>query len=331
MKMISIIVPVYNVVQYLDQCVSSLVHQSYSAIEILLIDDGSSDGSAEICDEWSKKDSRVRVFHTENRGVAHARNIGLTHAKGNYIGFVDSDDWVDIDMYETMMAKLISAQAEVCGSGFVHEYESRSVYPLKAEIEQIMTRDTAVERIFDNTRFKLLDVGVWDKLFSRDVLGALRFREDIAIGEDMLFFWQAMKRVKTFVYVPLFKYHYRMRIGSAMNSSISEKKITLIIAIKEIMASVAEENVHIRKILEERYCDCMITVARDMVLLDKERYKKDIVHMQQYIRKKLFSILCYPSFSRRMRLGAIYFCLPYWLCVSMSDMIKPKTKHDGNK
>ena len=111
MKIISIIVPVYNVVQYLDQCVSSLVHQSYSAIEILLIDDGSSDGSAEICDEWSKKDSRVRVFHTENRGVAHARNIGLTHAKGNYIGFVDSDDWVDIDMYETMMVKLISAQA----------------------------------------------------------------------------------------------------------------------------------------------------------------------------------------------------------------------------
>ena len=104
--MITIIVPVFNVEQYLPKCVDSIINQTYSNLEILLIDDGSQDRCGEICDEYAKKDSRIQVFHTKNRGLSVARNLGLQEAKGEYIGFVDSDDWIEPDMYEVLLSKM---------------------------------------------------------------------------------------------------------------------------------------------------------------------------------------------------------------------------------
>ena len=101
--MISVIVPVYNVEKYLKTCLDSIIAQTESDLEILLIDDGSSDDSGKICDEYSIKDQRIRVFHTDNRGVSAARNLGLLESKGDYIGFVDSDDWIEPTMYEEII------------------------------------------------------------------------------------------------------------------------------------------------------------------------------------------------------------------------------------
>jgi len=115
--LVSIIVPVYGVEGYLDTCLTSLVNQMYRNLEILLIDDGSPDRCPELCDAWAKKDPRIRVFHTENRGVSHARNVGLDQATGDYIGFVDSDDWVDPDMYEVMVDAMLKGNADVHGGG----------------------------------------------------------------------------------------------------------------------------------------------------------------------------------------------------------------------
>lgn len=325
--LLSIIVPVYNVEQYLEQCILSLVHQSYRSIEILLIDDGSSDGSSAICDEWAKKDQRIHVFHTENHGVSHARNVGLEQARGDYIGFVDSDDWIDPDMYEIMMKKIVAAQAEICGGGYVHEFGSHSTYPLKMEKEQELSRDTVLVSVFGRAQPKLLECGVWDKVFSRKILHDLRFREDVTHAEDMLFFWQAMKNVKKFIYLPLFKYHYRMRIGSAVNSGISEKTVTAMIVMEEMMASVAGENTTVKRAIEDMYSERMVSAVRSMMILNPERYKRDIINKQQYVRKNILSILRNSNFAWRIRLGAIYFCLPYSLCVAMRSMIKKGTDH----
>lgn len=105
-KKISIIVPIYKVEQFIDKCIDSIVNQSYNNLEIILIDDGSPDRCPEICDEWAKKDSRIKVIHKENGGAASARNAGLEIATGDYIGFVDSDDWIDKDMYEFLIKQL---------------------------------------------------------------------------------------------------------------------------------------------------------------------------------------------------------------------------------
>ncbi len=104
--LVSVIVPVYNVEKYLEECVNSLTSQTYSNLEILLIDDGSTDGSGNICDSLAKEDARIRVFHLQNGGVSNARNFGIENAKGEYLSFVDSDDWVDLDMYEKMVQKI---------------------------------------------------------------------------------------------------------------------------------------------------------------------------------------------------------------------------------
>ena len=115
--MISVIVPVYKVEPYLRQCVDSILGQTYRDIEVLLIDDGSPDRCGEICEEYAGKDARVRVFHTENNGLSSARNLGLREAKGEYIGFVDSDDWIDPDMYEILLRRIEESgtNVSVCG------------------------------------------------------------------------------------------------------------------------------------------------------------------------------------------------------------------------
>lgn len=107
--MISIIVPVYNVELYIHQCIDSIISQTYRDIEILLIDDGSTDKCGNICDEYARIDPRIRVFHTQNKGLSAARNLGLREAKGDYIGFVDSDDWIEPNMFEVLLQQLISA------------------------------------------------------------------------------------------------------------------------------------------------------------------------------------------------------------------------------
>ncbi len=116
--MISIIVPVYKDEPYLRQCVDSILNQTYRDIEVLLIDDGSPDRCGEICDEFAKKDQRIRVFHTENKGLSAARNLGLREAKGEYIGFVDSDDWIEPDMYEVLLKRMQETGADISVCSF---------------------------------------------------------------------------------------------------------------------------------------------------------------------------------------------------------------------
>ena len=110
---ISIIIPVYNVEKYLDRCIDSIINQSLKDIEIILVDDGSPDNCPQLCDEWAKKDSRIKVIHKENAGLGMARNTGMQHATGEYIAFIDSDDYVDLDMYAKLLEKAELHNADI--------------------------------------------------------------------------------------------------------------------------------------------------------------------------------------------------------------------------
>lgn len=130
--LISIIVPVYNVAEYLPQCLDSLVAQTYENIEIIAVDDGSTDGSGTILDEYAARDARVRPVHIENDGVSNARNVGLSLVRGEFVGFVDSDDWVDTDMYARLAAALTDDIDVTCG-GYVLETDAGQEYDLLVE------------------------------------------------------------------------------------------------------------------------------------------------------------------------------------------------------
>lgn len=201
--LISVIVPVYNVQDYLDKCIESLVNQSYKNMEIILIDDGSSDNSPLICSEWADKDKRIKLFHQENQGVSSARNYGISEAKGEYAAFVDSDDWLDYDTLEITADTAISNNADIVCFGFQFEYSDgkSSMIPIKEFLSE--NDDVLKSYILDNVRTE-----VWGKLYRKDLISDIRFDAQIKYAEDYLFNYYAMKKCRKLISKNLCKYHY---------------------------------------------------------------------------------------------------------------------------
>ena len=166
--LISIVVPVYNVKQFLTKCLNSIISQTYSNLEIIVVDDGSTDGSATICDDYAKKDKRISVIHKENGGLASARNAGIDVAKGTYIGFVDSDDYIEPYMYEKLLQAILkySCNIAVCGINYVFD-DGEVIAKANTEPEQFFEFPWAIEEM--NT-FRLFDMGAWSKLYKRELL-----------------------------------------------------------------------------------------------------------------------------------------------------------------
>ncbi len=209
--MLSIIVPVYKVEPYIRQCVDSIIAQTYRDLEILLIDDGSPDRCGEICDEYAEKDNRVRVFHTENRGLSAARNLGICEASGEYIAFVDSDDWIEPDMYETLLENLEATKAEICCCGSVIEYKDGSRNALPAA--SVFSSNEAVRAVVIGR----LSSSAWDKIFSKDLFSHIRFPEG-HVFEDIRTLYRLYLESKRITVVPRAFYHYRQRSGSIMQN-----------------------------------------------------------------------------------------------------------------
>lgn len=148
--MISVIIPVYNVESYLKRCLDSVINQSYQDLEIILIDDGSTDNSSKICDEYASNDPRVIVIHKQNAGQAAARNDGINIAKGEYIAFVDSDDWIELDMYELLMQAIIDTKADIVASGLNMVYQNRVLNLNPNSVSRISyTKEEALDSLLD--------------------------------------------------------------------------------------------------------------------------------------------------------------------------------------
>ena len=177
--MISIIVPVYNTEQYLHSCIDSILTQTYTDFELLLIDDGSTDLSGAICDKYAWKDSRVRVFHQKNGGVSSARNLGLDNAKGEWVTFVDSDDAIINIPFVSYDEDLVIFPHKVLskdGTEYLCKLEN-SVFDNKSKVRNFV-KDNSTTSVFKT---------LWSKLYKRDLIGNLRFDESIKIGEDQVF------------------------------------------------------------------------------------------------------------------------------------------------
>lgn len=224
---ISVIVPVYKAENYLHRCVDSLLAQTFQDFEILLIDDGSPDRSGEICDEYAKKDKRVRVFHKENGGVSSARNLGLDNARGEWICFVDSDDWVEEEMFATICSFIQSKeQIDILFWGFQYDYSQ--VYEgkkrkTKKELQYVYC-DT-VESILGNCYWlekKELFGWTWNKLFRREIIQSkkVRFDPTVSLHEDHLFTLDYVRYVKNLMVMSYYPYHYRIVNGSLMHRFI---------------------------------------------------------------------------------------------------------------
>ena len=222
--LISIIVPVYNAERFLPACIDSILSQKNPDFELILVDDGSTDHSGDICEEYSTKDHRIIVIHKQNGGVCSARNCGLKVAQGEWIAFVDADDLVDAD-YLSM--EQIPSDTDVVFKSFyfISEYHhTHSFFPIP-EFSAMSNRDDII-RYYIHHRNNAL----WDKIIRRRLIGANRFDENLRVGEDFLFFLSLFRNVKSVAFSPLGCYRYVMRAGSAITGFDRNQRVKFLLS-----------------------------------------------------------------------------------------------------
>lgn len=227
--MISIIIPIYNASKYLNQCLQSIINQSYKNFEVLLIDDGSTDNSKMICKKYLNKDKRFHYLYKHNEGVSSARNLGLEHAKGEYIIFVDSDDYCDTNMLNEIV-KQMDKNTLIC-FGYYQKFKNKNI--------SMSINNCNNKELTKNIYTYIIDsesIGgyLWNKVFSTEIIKRhnIRFKNNVHFLEDMLFVIEYIKFINQVKYINLPLYYYRMRINSVSSDLFSKKNLSMLDALK---------------------------------------------------------------------------------------------------
>ncbi len=246
--LVSILLPVYNVEQYLPQCIESILNQTYTNLQVVLIDDGSKDSSLQICQSYAEKDSRVEVYKQENQGVATTRNHLLEKVNGDYVLFVDSDDWIELDMVEYLLSQAVGNKADIVTCSMVTNDTAVSLNGKKYEVwEQNKT-------VLEFLKHTILNGSLWNKLVRASIMEGIKFEKTISYGEDALFTWEILKNIKTLVFTDRQLYHYRINEYSLSHESWTpDKKGTGHIVWKTITQDTSELFPQYLKIANARY------------------------------------------------------------------------------
>ena len=223
---VSIIIPVYNAEKTLERCVDSILSQDFRDLELLLIDDGSRDGSPDICDRYAERDSRVRVFHKENGGVSRARNLGLSEAGGRYIQFVDSDDWIAHDATAELFSAAESQDCDMVICDFYRVVGKRVQQKGSIDEETAFSRQVYAEYMMENPADFYYGV-LWNKLFRRDIIDRyeLRMNEEVSWCEDFMFVLDYLVHAENFFAVQKPLYYYVKTKGSLVSQGMSLARV----------------------------------------------------------------------------------------------------------
>lgn len=218
--LVSVIVPVYNVEKYLDKCIKSIVNQTYENIEIILVDDGSPDSSSEICDFWAKKDGRIKVIHKTNGGLSSARNAGIELATGDFLVFIDSDDYPEPDMIEFLHNLVTSGDYDVARCGCYIE-------DLIGNASSVLGNGETLAPTYDELIIDLMNGGhlsgvVWNKIYRRSAIGDIRFDTADGCSEDIMYNYRVFSKTSRVVFCDEPKYHYAVRNDSIINNEFTE-------------------------------------------------------------------------------------------------------------
>ncbi|WP_338587253.1 glycosyltransferase [Clostridium baratii] len=263
--LISIIVPVYNVEKYLDKCINSIINQTYKNLEIILINDGSKDNSGEKCECWAQKDNRIKVIHKKNGGLSDARNVGIDNAKGRYISFIDSDDFIDYNMIEILIDNIKKNNCEISVCGYYKTYTDRDEVVDNSKDIIVMDNIEAIDKMNEVGYF---DVSAWGKVFKADLIKKYKFPIG-KLSEDWFIMYKVFFEANKIVYNPEAKYHYVQRSGgiSKNNPKINYDSIE---AAKECLNFIEKKCPNIKENAIIRYCIANIGVYNSCILYDKE-------------------------------------------------------------
>lgn len=257
---ISIIIPAYNIENYLGTTLDSVLAQTYRNIEIIVVNDGSIDGTGAVIDGYATRDSRIKAIHKENGGVTSARLRGVAEATGEWIGFVDGDDFIEPQMYEHLLKNAVRYNADISHCGYQMVFPSRVDYYYNTG--RLVQQDRA-SGLNDLIRGQFVEPGLWNKLYRRErfepLLKENRMRLDIRINEDLLMNYWLFKGAERAIFEDVCPYHYVLRRGSAATASLNEHKLLDPIRVtKAILEDVPSE---LRCIVQARLCRQLIALA----------------------------------------------------------------------
>ncbi len=281
---ISVIVPCYNIESYLPRCIESILAQTYKNLEVILISDGSTDGTDEVIREYAKKDSRIIPVFKQNSGVSDTRNRGLDIATGDYIGFVDGDDYIEPEMYETLLKNAIENNADISHCGYQMVFPSRVDYYY----------NTGKKVIQDNKK-GIRDIIVGDyvepspciKIYRKNIINNLRMPPDIKINEDVIFNFYAFVNSQKSVYEDLPFYHYILRKGSATTSKIDQNKLFDPVRVRKEIFEYSLKNLdnEIQSVAYSSYLTSIINLYRVVSNSKLKEYKEDSFILKRQIKE----------------------------------------------
>ncbi len=278
--MISVIVPVYNPGDHLMKCLDSIARQTFSNLQVLLVNDGSTDGSADICRQYAANDSRFKVIDQMNAGASSARNKGLRQAIGSYVSFVDSDDWLEAEMYELLLSAFKAWPVEVVSCEYYIAYPDReAVHRLGEGSYGLFRRDEHYGRIIGG-----MAPFIWNKLFSRDVLKGVWFNERVARGEDTLFTEEILFKAKAIYCDDRPLYHYVQSRQSVCRGSFRRSQLSVMEYVEESLALWSKNDP--KRVAKKRstFAELLITVYFDMYV-DGGEWLADMQRLHTEYRK----------------------------------------------
>ncbi len=283
---VSIIVPVYNVEDYLLRCINSIFSQSYRDYELILVDDGSKDKSGNICDQLGQQDNRIIVIHQDNKGLSAARNVGLNAAKGQYVMFIDSDDWIDKDYIRYMVEAAETFQCEIVSSPFKATCEYKvNTYENKKFRVRIMDREKCVKwYLTEAIKSGKNDVSCCTKLYRRSVLANARFVEGVTY-EDLIFNWDVINSINSYVYVYRVGYYYFYRKES-ITKSFSNKAFNILKGAAYIKEHPGKYGAKYFRLIEQYECKTHYSLCIKM--LKAQQTEVELLKQEIVIAKRNF-------------------------------------------
>ena len=302
---ISVIVPVYNVEQYLERCIDSIINQTYKNLEIILVNDGSTDNSGQLCDELAKKDDRIRVIHKKNGGLSDARNVGVDEAKAELIGFIDSDDYIDEDMYELLINNLKAANADLSMCGHYDVYNN----VLEAQVVDKKTWELSPQEAIKMVmEAKILSVTAVNKLYKKSLFSELKF-EIGKIAEDAFIMIKLLDKCNKIVATNEKKYYYVHRENSITTQKFSLKFLNVIEAYEQNKEIILEKYPELKEVAQMRMNWAYFYVL-DRLLLDKDYNDKKLENkLISYLKDYSKSILTDSLFTKGRKIGFVALLL----------------------
>lgn len=324
MCFVSVIIPVYNVEKYLEECMESILSQTIKNFEVILVDDGSQDNSGKICDKYAEKDVRVKVLHKSNGGQSSARNYGLDHATGDYILYVDSDDYLSSDYLEQMYNMILIEDYDMVIGNTVNFMDGIKIVignELKENNVEKFTPEEAMESVYYQEKF---DTNLCAKMVKRKIAQMNRLKEGV-IYEDFDIIHELIFSCQKIVFLSKPKYFYRCRMGSTMNSPFDEKKFYLLDIAEKHVDFVREQHPELLPAVHRRYVYSNFHILGKTIFNSKYKEKNRQIRMN--ILKYGNSVLHNKRVGMKEKIGIeILKCglFPYMLFWKIFCVIKNK-------